>query len=219
MPIPVSLRFPLNYRVGAVAKLDACSDNGKTRRLRPICNTYDQVWPLSPLIMPWIWKASFSRYNVKVFTTSHVSVRKVISRSKFMEQFFFASCRTKVLNTYRYKTCPPMRMRNQMMNIHLPTYNTVLKVLQSSWIHVDRRSSLPAAPVQVVCTGTDLQLTRDGLDYDSHHAFASRYARAMPGLGNWELKANILSYSTAEMYTIQAVSFITIRLRSSVHRK
>ena len=56
-------------------------------------------------------------------------------------------------------------------------------------------------------------------DYDSNHVFLPRLARALPGLENWALKVTIVPCSTAEMHIIQAVSFISVRLRIAVHRK
>ena len=117
-------------------------------------------------------------------------------------------------------------MQNSSAYVHekindenLPAYNTACKVIPLSWAQVGRKSWLPV-PVQMVCTGTDLQPTREALDYDSNHVLAPQLARAMPGgLLNWPLKATNVPSNTAEMHITQAVSYIGIRLQISVYHK
>ena len=76
-----------------------------------------------------------------------------------------------------------------------------------------------SAPVQVVCSSTNLQPICEASDYDSHHVLSSRFARAMPWLGNWALKATIIPCSRAEMHITQAVSFVNSKLQITVYCK
>ena len=115
-----------------------------------------------------------------------------------------------------------MCMRKQVMNIFLPTYNAVCDVLQSSWVHVCRRSCLPA-PVQVVCTS--LYRHRPAADSRGLRLCLPQCPRTSirngypSWLGNWVLKATIIPCSTAEIHIRQAGSFINIGLQISVYCK
>ena len=143
----------------------------------------------------------------------------MISLSKFTEQILSPVAEQNFrIPRYEYKTFLLVRMKKWVMNVCLPTYNTVRKFFNRHEFTFDRRSCL-TAPVQVVHTGTDLQPTREVLGFDSHHVLAPRLASAMPGLRNWTFKATIVPCSTAEMHITQVVSFINIRLQISVYRK
>ena len=104
-----------------------------------------------------------------------------------------------------YKTFLLMHMSTQLMNIYLPTNNTVCKDILQPLCH---ESTL----ADRACT--DLHPVRKALDYDSHHVPAARLAGAMPlpEVGNGMLKAAIVLCSTAKMHSMQAARFKNITL-------
>ena len=71
-----------------------------------------------------------------------------------------------------------MLMKKQMMNIYQPT------TLCAKFFHCHEpmlAEDLPACASAVVHTCTNLQLTHEALDYDSHHILTPRLTTATPG--------------------------------------